>query len=432
MEKSCENGHGRYSVKTLFPNAVKSLLHASLRFSRSEMACWPMSQMNTRCYDRMKIIYYMPFKPLGHRNPSGDLVIGTELFDFLQKNSVEIQLASRFRCRWIYLKPHLWPKLLLELARVYRLCRKERPEVWLTYHSYYKAPDLIGPLCCRLLNIPYVIFQGIYSTKRRKRIKTWAGFYLNRMALRRAVCIFSNKRPDFKNLQRLFPAGRLMYIAPGLHPCEFTHDGAARKRIRSQLNAEDRVVVITAAMFRPGVKTRGLLQVIESCGRLVAKGYDPLLFIAGDGTEREKIVQAATDALGDRAVFLGRLARQTMKDYYSAADIFAFPGIEESLGMVFLEAQACELPVVACSDWGASEAVIDGETGLLSKAPEKHLFDAHLEQLAGDEDLRRKMGEAAARHVRQSHDIEVNYRVVLDHLQEIAAKNDEREIVDLK
>nr|MDJ0621814.1 glycosyltransferase family 4 protein [Desulfocapsaceae bacterium] len=308
----------------------------------------------------------------------------------------------------------------------------KRPDIWLTYHSYYKAPDVIGPLCCRLLNIPYVIFQGIYSTKRRKKIKTWAGFYLNRMALCQAVCIFSNKRPDYKNLQRLVPADRLMYIAPGLHPSEFTFDAEARKKIRLELHADNRLVVMTAAMFRPGVKTRGVLQVIESCGRLVAKGYDPLLLIAGDGIEKEKIIQAATDALGESAVLLGRLSRGAMKDYYSGADIFAFPGIEESLGMVFLEAQACGLPVVACSDWGASEAVVDGETGLLSRAAEKHIFDHHLEQLAGDEDLRRRMGKAAAHHVRQIHDIERNYAVMLHHLQEIAAKNHGREIVDLK
>ena len=380
----------------------------------------------------MKIFYYMPFKPLGHRNPSGDLVIGTELYDFLQKNGAEVELASRFRCRWIYLRPHLWPKLLFELARAYLFCKKERPAVWLTYHSYYKAPDLVGPLCCRLLNIPYVIFQGIYSTKRRKRLKTWIGFHLNRMALCRAVCIFANKRPDYDNLQRLLPTERLKYIAPGLHPNEFSSDDEARKRIRLQLNVGNRTVIMTAAMFRPGVKTRGILQVIESCGLLVEKGYDLLLVIAGDGGEKEKIVRAAADALGDRSVLLGKISRQDMKNYYSAADIFAFPGIEESLGMVFLEAQACGLPVVACSDWGASEAVVDGETGLLSKATDKHLFDAHLEQLTGNEGLRRKMGEAAAKHVRQSHDIEVNYKVMLDHLQGIAAKNDEREIVDLK
>lgn len=380
----------------------------------------------------MKLFYYMPFKPLGHRNPSGDLVIGTELYDFLQKNGADLFLASNFRCRWIYLKPYLWPRLLFELFRVYRFCKKERPEIWLTYHSYYKAPDIIGPLCCRLLKIPYVIFQGIYSTKRRKKVKTWAGFYLNRMALRQAVCIFSNKRPDHKNLQRLIPADRLFYISPGLHPGEFTFAGEARQRIRSKLNADDRLVVMTAAMFRPGVKTRGILQVIESCGRLLTKGYDPLLIIAGDGTEKEIIAQAATEALGESVVLLGRLSRDAMKDYYSAADIFVFPGIEESLGMVFLEAQACGLPVVACSDWGASEAVIDGETGLLSKAVDKHVFDAHLEQLAGDEELRRKMGKAAADHVRQTHDIESNYAAIHYHLQEIAAKNDGREIVDLK
>ena len=380
----------------------------------------------------MKIFYYMPFKPLGHRNPSGDLIIGTELFDFLKNSGADVQLASSFRCRWIYLKPYLWPQLLLELFRVYRNCKKARPGIWLTYHCYYKAPDLIGPLCCRLLNIPYVIFQGIYSTKRRKRIQTWAGFYLNRMALRRATCIFSNKRPDHTNLQRLLPAERLKYIAPGLHPREFTFDGEARKRIRSALNAENRVVVMTAAMFRPGVKTRGILHVIHSCGRLVAKGYAPLLLIAGDGSQKEKIVQAATDALGESVVLLGRLPREVMKEYYSAADIFAFPGIEESLGMVFLEAQACGLPVVACSDWGAREAVVDGETGLLSSAADQGLFAGNLEQLASEKDLRRRMGQAAARHVRQAHDIATNYVEIVHHLQEIVAKNKVLERVDLR
>lgn len=370
----------------------------------------------------MKILYYMPFKPLGHHNPSGDLIIGTELFEFLRKHGAEVQLASRFRCRWIYLRPHLWPQLLLALWRAYLLCKKVRPDIWLTYHCYYKAPDLIGPLCCRLLNIPYVITQGIYSTKRKRKISTWAGFHLNRMALRQATCIFSNKRPDYENLQRLLPVERLKYIAPGLHPSEFICEGQARLRIRSALNAENRVVVMTAAMFRPGVKTRGILHVIRSCGRLVNKGHDLLLIIGGDGSQRAQIDQVATEILGERAVLLGQLSRQEMKDYYSAADIFAFPGIEESLGMVFLEAQACGLPVVACSDWGASEAVLSGETGLLSRACDEGHFDDHLDQLAADPNLRRRMGKAAANHVRQTHDLNRNYLELFTHLQDIAMK----------
>ena len=78
--------------------------------------------------------------------------------------------------------------------------------------------------------------------------------------------------------------------------------------------------------------------------------------------------------LPNRALFLGKIPRPELYQYYSAADIFAFPGIEESLGMVYLEAQSCNLPVVAYQDWGGREAVVHGQTGLLSPAAHPSLF----------------------------------------------------------
>jgi glycosyltransferase involved in cell wall biosynthesis len=372
----------------------------------------------------MKILYYMPFKPLGHNNPSGDLIIGTELFDFLENKGAQIELASKFRCRWIYLKPYLWPLLFIETFRVLWVCLTKKPDLWLTYHSYYKAPDVIGPFCCRVLGIPYVIFQGIYSTKRRKKMKTWLGFYLNRMALRSAACVFANKKPDYTNLTRLLSHEKIRYIPPGINPEEFRFNENARQTKRAELGAGERVVVMTAAMFRPGVKTQGIFQVISSCRQLKEKGHDLLLIIAGDGSQKESIQKKAISELVDNAVFLGKLPRQHMKDYYSAADVFAFPGIEESLGMVFLEAQACGLPVVACQDWGAKEAVLGGETGFLSKAADTPLFTNNIEKLITDEGLRKKMGKAASEHVRRHHDLAANYDIVHQQLRETIAKND--------
>ena len=66
-------------------------------------------------------------------------------------------------------------------------------DLWFTYHTYYKAPDLLGPYATSKLTIPYVIFQGIYSTKRRRKLKTLPGFYLNRDVLRAARHVFINK-----------------------------------------------------------------------------------------------------------------------------------------------------------------------------------------------------------------------------------------------
>ena len=62
-------------------------------------------------------------------------------------------------------------------------------------------------------------------------------------------------------------------------------------------------------------------------------------------------------SLGDRVLFAGRIDRDRMFELYSGADLFVFPGINESLGMVYLEAQSCGLPVVAYDNGGIPEVV---------------------------------------------------------------------------
>lgn len=370
----------------------------------------------------MRIAFYMPLKPLGHPHPSGDLVIGTELFQFLQSQGHTLFPASPFRSRWVTRKPWLLPVLIREYARTMRTCRRLQPDIWLTYHTYYKAPDLLGPACCRRLSIPYVIFQGIYSTKQKRRLGTWAGFHANRWALLSASAVFSNKRIDYRNLQRIVPGSRLRYVTPGIHPEAFCFDETARVDLRKQWNWDDNPVILTAAMFRPGVKTKGLLEVIHACGILSGESLPVHLVIAGDGETRGLLRQAARKHLPDRVLFPGKIDRREMSRWCSAADIFAFPGYHESLGMVYLEAQSCGLPVVAYGNWGAQEVVQDGKTGLLARAETPDSFLDAFRQLLRDPGLRRKMGAAAARRVRERHNLDANYRTVEKELSTLGRR----------
>ena len=239
----------------------------------------------------MKICYYTPFKPLTHAHLSGDLVTATGIFSYLKKQGHQVIPASDLRCRWIYWKPWIWPKLLLETRRVVQQNSGNGMDLWLTYHSYYKAPDLLGAAAAKKMGIPYVIFQGIYSTKRRRAWKTRPGFYLNRRSLCAARHIFTNKRLDLLNLKRLIPENKITYIAPGLIPDDFTFDAGARAEIRRTLNLSDEPVVFSAAMFRPDVKTEGLTWVIRTCGEIYRRGNPLWLIIAGDGKEKEKLQQ---------------------------------------------------------------------------------------------------------------------------------------------
>ena len=360
----------------------------------------------------MKIAYYMPFKAMGHPHPSGDLIQGTELFQHLIDLGHDCRQISDLRCRWLYLQPHRWPALCREYAATLHRLRDFAPDLWLSYHSYYKAPDLLGPSCCRRLQLPYVLFQGIYSTKPRKKLKTMLGYYLNRQALTAARLVFTNKRRDQRNLQRLLAEERIRYVAPGIHPASFSFDSQARQTLRANWQTGPATIVMTAAMLRPGVKTLGVKWVIEACAALIRRGRPLQLIIAGDGEGRQELESLAGQLMPGRFVFLGRLARSELAAYYSAADIFAFPGIEESLGMVYLEAQSCGLPIVACADWGGGEAVRPGQTGLLSPFAQPAEFTENIDRLIQDKVLRRQLGDEAAIHIRQHHDLSRTYGTI--------------------
>lgn len=373
----------------------------------------------------MRIAFYAPFKPLGHPRPSGDLTIGTGLFDYLGRRN-DMLLASRLRSRWIYWKPWLWPRVPAERLLAGRRARGS--DLWLSYHTYYKAPDLLGPACARRLGIPYAVFQGIYSTKVGRDLKTRPGFLLNRAALRAASMVFTNKLDDLINLRRIIPEDRLRYVAPGIFPEQFAFDGAARERLRRQWRAEGRPVVMSAAMFRDDVKTQGLTFLIKACGRLAGQGRDFLLAIAGNGVTRPRLEALAREHLSDRTIFLGHVPRQRLPEYYSAADVFAFPGIRESLGMVFLESQSCGLPVVAFDGWGIPEVVRRGETGLLCPPFDEEAFAAGLAGLIDDPERRRVMGRAGAERVRERHDLNSNYREVESVLADLVRTKARRAI----
>lgn len=367
----------------------------------------------------MRINFYTPFKPLDHSHPSGDLTIGRGLYDYLKKCGHQVYTAGSLRTRWIYWKPWLLLNALKERQRIMRQILQNKPDMWLTYHTYYKAPDILGPGVCRKAKIPYLIFQGMYSTKRKKKLRTLPGFVLNKIALCAAHHVFTNRLEDLTNLERILPEHRLTYVKPGIYPSDFCFDSEARSELRRSWNVENEPVVLSAAMFRPDVKSEGLAWVIRACGRLVKKGMRLYLVIAGDGKESDKLRKLAKDNLADRVRFVGKIPRTEMNRFYSAGDIFAFPGFNESLGMVFLEAQSCAIPVVAFSNGGIPEVVKDNETGFLEPLYDFDRFTQAIQTLLANRELRLTMGKAAESYIRQDHDLNKNYQKVEQVIEEI-------------
>ncbi len=358
----------------------------------------------------MKIAFYAPFKPLGHKNPSGDLVIARGIIRFLKEQGYAVDVQSTLRARWIYFKPWLWLRWALDFIRCLKKLHKNPADLWLTYHTYYKAPDLLGPTVCRILGIKYYIFQGIYSTKRKRRLKTILGFYLNRAALIRADHVFTNKLSDLKNLKRIISPTKLSYIKPGIKSDAFKKDENFGRLQRKEWGLESCPIILTAAMFRDDVKTQGLSWMIKCCEKLVKLKVRFHLVIAGSGKMENKVKALALKHIPGRYTFAGKIARKDMYKFYSSGDVFAFPGIRESLGMVYLEAQSCCLPVVAFKNGGIPEVVEDKKTGFLVPMYDCRTFADKLAHLLTNGAVCKQMGRNARNHVKLHHDIVKNYK----------------------
>ena len=126
--------------------------------------------------------------------------------------------------------------------------------------------------------------------------------------------------------------------------------------------------------------------------------------LVGDGPDRARLERLAAP-LGDRVVFTGSVPWAEMPAYTDLGDVFAMPcrtrlaGLEpEALGIVFLEAAACGLPVVVGDSGGAPETVVDGETGYVVP-DDRAVLVSRLNEMVSDPDRARTMGAAGRRRV---------------------------------
>ena len=366
----------------------------------------------------MRIAFYCPNKPLADTNPSGDRTIAQGIFQTMEAYGHECVEMSRFRARWFWKSLRGCGRAAKEIAASWTKARMFRPDLWFTYHSYYKSPDVIGPVIARLESIPYVLFQPMFSTRRRKDPSTRIGYHLNRLALRSASHAFTNNLLDLPALHRILPQPHVTYLAPGVFPGDFQRDPAEGQAIRRVFGiSADQPVLMTAARFREGVKTRSLEYLFHALALLEDETPGYRLLVVGDGPMENHLRDLAFRVLPGRVIFCGGIPRAQMPRYYSAADLFVFPGIEESLGMVYLEAQACGLPVVALNTAGVPQAVRPNQTGLLVRQDGGAAFAAAVRRLLTDAALRAAMASNGPRFIVEERNLHQNYRALMWKLQ---------------
>jgi len=159
--------------------------------------------------------------------------------------------------------------------------------------------------------------------------------------------------------------------------------------LRNELAPNGEKLLVHVSNFRSVKRPADCIDILASARQA---GEKVRLLMVGDGPERSAVVyRAEQSGVSDDTVFVGK--QGNIPDYLGVSDIFLLPSELESFGLAALEAQACELPVIATRIGGIPEVVSDGESGYLSEIGDVEKMAADTIKLLRDEDRRREFGK---------------------------------------
>ncbi|WP_019062373.1 glycosyltransferase family 4 protein [Streptomyces prunicolor] len=200
-------------------------------------------------------------------------------------------------------------------------------------------------------------------------------------------------------------AARMVQLPPGVDEKVF-HPGSGGAEVRERLGLADRPVVVCVSRLVP---RKGQDTLILAMPRILARQPDAVLLIVGGGPYEKELRRLARETgVTDSVRFTGAVPWAELPAHYGAGDVFAMPcrtrrgGLDvEGLGIVYLEASATGLPVVAGDSGGAPDAVLDGETGWVVRGGSPEEAADRIVALLADPELRRNMGERGRQWVEE-------------------------------
>ncbi len=358
----------------------------------------------------MRIAFYAPLKPPTHDIPSGDRRVARLLMDALRLAGHVVELVSDFRsfdgrgdaARQAEIREQ-GGAIATRLIHQWRdRSEASRPDLWFTYHLYYKAPDWLGPDVSAELGIPYVVAEASHAPKRAGG--AWAiGHAAVGRAIRAANLLLCPTRDDFVGLQLVGSVNTpLLRLAPFLDPAPYRLAAGARAAHRERLRAAHDLAatgvwLLATAMMRLGDKLESYRMLAAVLRSVIDMPWQ--LLVVGDGPARMEVQALLGSAVPGRTRFLGECNADVLAGVYAACDVFVWPAVNEAYGMAMLEAQAAGLPVVSRAVRGVPDVVCDGRTGLLSRADEGQEMAVLVRRLLLDSPSRLAMGRAAAQFV---------------------------------
>lgn len=272
------------------------------------------------------------------------------------------------------------------------------------------AYEVHGVLTARLLRRRYRLptvarFQGTVMHPALSSRLAYYRKYEEVLALRTPADLYvmtdDGTRGD-EVLARLNPAskGRVRFWRNGLDLDHLTPSSVAKRAAarRALGLPADAFVMMTASRL---ALWKRVDRAVRALPHLLPRVPQALLLVLGDGEERANLESLARDLGVAGAVrFEGAVPQRDVVGYMRAADLFLALADLSNVGNPLLEAMACGMAILTLDVGDTADLVRDGETGrLLPVGDEPALIEA-IARLAGDPELRRRLGRAARRHAK--------------------------------
>jgi phosphatidyl-myo-inositol dimannoside synthase len=184
-----------------------------------------------------------------------------------------------------------------------------------------------------------------------------------------------------------------------------------------KLGLQNKKVILTLSRL---IERKGIDKTIEAMNIVRYKIPNAIYIIAGAGPYRETLENLVKiNHLEEYVIFAGYIPDDEKDSFYNACDVFAIPNRElsdgdvEGFGIVFLEANAFCKPVIGGRSGGATDAIVDGETGFLVNPTDVEEIAAAIVRLLNDENYAKQIGLQGRKRVEE----DFNWEVIVSRMQ---------------
>ncbi|MHB1389949.1 MAG: glycosyltransferase family 4 protein [Thermoleophilia bacterium] len=295
-------------------------------------------------------------------------------------------------------------------------------------HSVSPKAGLLSMSAARLARVPIRVhtFTGqvwVTRTGIMRRLLKQADRVLAHSATHILVDSFSQR--DFLVKERIVKPDKTSVLANGsingVDINRFQPDRMQRSRIRAENNIPDDAILYL--FIGRLTQDKGLADLAEAFRRLCVKQEHAYLMIVGRDEERmQPIVLARAATAANRIFFVSHTLHP--EHYMAAADVLCLPSYREGFGNVIIEAAATGIPSIASRIYGITDAINEGETGLLHAPGNQDELVSCMSRLFEDVGLRTAMGKKARQRVHRDFSQEVVTDALLQYYNSITARND--------